>query len=106
MTDRHFVSGSRDGALAVWHVDDTQQEHVVQRKDYENKLDMKRKFEVQLHVGYFYVVFIRSSIKTKLKTFFSFPTKTNYSLWLRYAKSSMTSTPAASQQCLPTRALK
>ena len=43
VTDRHVVTGSRDGSAALWHVDPEGQE-AVQRYSYYNPTQMKRKY--------------------------------------------------------------
>ncbi|GAB4818512.1 hypothetical protein N2152v2_005558 [Parachlorella kessleri] len=44
VSDRHLVTGSRDGAMALWNIQQ-QEEYSVLRKDFNNKKDMKRKFK-------------------------------------------------------------
>ena len=45
VSDRHLVTGSRDGAMALWNIQQ-QEEYSVLHKDFNNKKDMKRKFKV------------------------------------------------------------
>lgn len=54
VSDRHLVTGSRDGALALWDIPEPsagsaggqEGQPAVVRKCYEDKKDMKRKFKV------------------------------------------------------------
>ncbi len=45
VSDRHLVTGSRDGAIALWDVRDGC-DPPVQKKDFHSKKDMVRKFAV------------------------------------------------------------
>jgi hypothetical protein len=44
VSDRHLVTGSRDGGMALWHIREGC--GPVQKKDYSHKSDMKRRFKV------------------------------------------------------------
>lgn len=44
VTDRHIVTGSRDGSTALWNVDASPDRQSVQRKNFLDKNQMKRKY--------------------------------------------------------------